>query len=194
MSSTVAAVSYRTNNPENHLPAAAVASGTGTVVFFSAFGVTLQARLWHAHHLAAYGVALASGLVAGLAVFLVARAVFRRIEARWWHIAIALTAVLGLASTTPAAAAYVFPDLMDRYHAELGGPGRCLSQTPYATEKSFPKASQITFDDTRPGLMTVTPLDTSFPRLTLNHAVDGGIHHLTPADSESAQILAAHHC
>lgn len=115
--------------------------------------------------------------------------------AHWWHIALAAAVLCCTGAAAPEAAAYVFPDQMARYHRELGGgPGHCLHGTPYASEREFPKASQVTYDDRASERMTVTPIDKTYQPLILDHAVRGRLHRLTPANVKSSQILESHGC
>lgn len=75
-----------------------------------------------------------------------------------------------------------------------GGPGHCLHGTLHASEREFPKASQVTYDDRASERMTVTPIDKTYQPLILDHAVRGRLHRLTPANVKSSQILESHGC
>ncbi|MGP3691043.1 hypothetical protein ACTVZO_41325 [Streptomyces sp. IBSNAI002] len=168
--------------------------GTAWVAFGAAAYFALESQLWHDHQTTAYAVIAVVTAVATFAAFLAARTVFRRFGAHWWHIALATAVLCCTGAAAPEAAAYVFPDQMARYHRELGGPGQCLHGTPYASEREFPKASQVTYDDRDSERMTVTPIDKAYQPLVLDHAVRGGLHRLTPADAKSSQILESHGC
>ena len=154
----------------------------------------LESQLLHNHRTAAYAVICAVTVIASLMVFFAARAIFRRFGAHWWHVALATVVLCCVGAAAPKAAAYIFPDQMERYHRELGGPGHCLYSTPYGSEQEFPKSSQITYSNREPGRVTVTPLDKKFPPLRLDHAICGGLHRLTPADAKSSQILKSYGC
>ncbi|MGW1290553.1 hypothetical protein ACWD4N_45005, partial [Streptomyces sp. NPDC002586] len=83
----------------------------------------------------------------------------------------------------------IFPPVYDRYEAELGGPGQCLHNTPYSLDRA-----QTTFAEHRPGRMIVRPIGQGLPVLELDNAVDGGLHHLTPANNSARRLLAAYRC
>ncbi|MFI1189687.1 hypothetical protein [Streptomyces californicus] len=160
-----------------------------TAVYF-----TLESQLWHNYRRVAYVVITAATAISSFGVFFAARAAFRRFEAHWWHLALATALLCSVGWAAPKTAAYIFPDQMERYHRELGGPGRCLNGTPYGSEDEFPKSSQIIYSNREPGRMTVNPIDKKFRPLRLDHAVRGGLHRLTPADAESSQILKSYGC
>ena len=184
----------RPHDPATDLLAAGLAMTGGLVAGLSAAWFALEARLWHDRQLVGYAVVAAATGVAALGVYLLARWLFRRAGVRWWQVATAVVVMLLAGSAVPSVAGYVFPDPYERFDRELGGPGQCLNSTPYATDNGFPRSSHMDYSEHAPGRMTVTPLDTSVPPLVLDHAVRGGLHHLTPGDARSAEILRAHGC
>lgn len=167
---------------------AAVAALTATSTFL------VRSQMLHDDRAVAGIVILAVPLVVSAVVFVVAKAVFARRAARWQHAAAATAVLAGLTVAAGPVAEHAFPDPMTRYIRELGGPGRCLQHSAYASSNEVPRASQITFDTPRPGQMTVTPLDAKVPPLRLDQAVRGGTDPLTAADSTSSAILASHRC
>ena len=82
--------------------------------------------------------------------------------------------------------AHVLASPWERYMADLGGQGRCLSPTPYGADQ----AEVVSGGNIR-GL-EVRPLRQALPVLRL--ASHGVTHHLTPADSVSARILHSYRC
>ncbi|WP_250305235.1 hypothetical protein [Streptomyces sp. A 4/2] len=180
--------------PDYTVLAGGITVGAMWVVMISAMYFALESRLLHDHRNVALAVVCAVTVIASLGVFLAARAFFRRFGAHWWHVILATVVLCCVGAAAPKAAAYVFPDQMERYHRELGGPGQCLHDTPYGSDREFPKSSQITYDNQAPGRMTVTPLDRTYPPLVLDHAVRGGLHALTPTDAKARQILESHGC
>ncbi|MFE9424317.1 hypothetical protein ACFYNO_15265 [Kitasatospora sp. NPDC006697] len=180
--------------PDYTAPAGGIAVGTVWVTMITAMYFALESRLLHDHRNVALAVVVAVTVTASLGVFLGARAFFRRFGAHWWHIILATVVLCWVGAQAPDAAAYVFPDPMARYHRELGGPGQCLHSTPYASDRGFPRSSQVTYDDQTAGRMTVAPLDKTYPPLVLDHAVRGGLHALTPADEKARQILESYGC
>lgn len=180
--------------PNYTAPAGGIAVGTMWVAMISGMYFALESRFLHDHRNVALVVVCAVTVLTSLGVFVGARAFFRRFGAHWWHIILATVVLCWVGAQAPDAAAYVFPDQMERYHRELGGPGQCLHNTPYGSDREFPKSSQVTYDNQAPGRMTVTPLDKAYPPLMLDHAVRGGLHALTPADARARQILASYGC
>ncbi|WP_051708965.1 hypothetical protein [Streptomyces sp. NRRL S-350] len=180
--------------PDYTAPAGGIAVGTMWVAMISGMYFALESQLLHNHHNVALAVVSAATVLTTFAVFFTARAVFRRFGAHWWHLILATVVLCCAGAAAPKAAAYVFPDQMERYHRELGGPGQCLHATPYGSDREFPKSSQVTYDNRAPGRMTVTPLDKTYPPLVLDHAVRGGLHALTPADAKARQILESYGC
>ncbi|WP_327378749.1 hypothetical protein OG393_33080 (plasmid) [Streptomyces sp. NBC_01216] len=180
--------------PNYTAPAGGIAVGTMWVAMVSAGYFVLESQLFHNHRNVSLAVVCAVTVVSTYGVFFAARAIFRRFGAHWWHIILATVVLCCVGAAAPKAAAYVFPDQMERYHRELGGPGQCLHNTPYGSDREFPKSSQITYDNQAPGQMTVTPLDRTYPPLVLDHAVRGGLHALTPTDAKARQILESHGC
>lgn len=180
--------------PDYTAPAGGLAVATLWIVMNSAAYFALESQLLHNHRRAASAGICAVTVIASFVVFFAARAFFRRFGAHWWHLALATVVLCCVGWAAPKAAAHIFPDQMERYHRELGGPGHCLNSTPYGSEDEFPKPSQITYSNREPGLMTVTPLDKKYPPLRLDHAVRGGLHRLTPADAKSSQILESYGC
>ncbi|WP_052069531.1 hypothetical protein [Streptacidiphilus albus] len=178
----------RHGNP-SYSPVAGALGGAATLMLaLVAAWVALTSRFLDDHRLWAYVAIAAAGLIGFLATYAVAAAVFRRYGARWWHVGVAVAALVCIGSQASAFATWVFPDPMARYDRQLGGPGRCLHNSPYGTGKP----NVTTISDA--GWMTVVPLDTTFPPLRLDHAVAGGLHQLTPADGASRQILDSHGC
>ncbi|MET8605581.1 hypothetical protein ABZV92_18765 [Streptomyces rubiginosohelvolus] len=180
--------------PDYTAPAGGLAVATMFIAMIAAAYFTLESQLLHNHRRVAYVVITAATVISSFGVFFAARAVFRRFGAHWWHLALATALLCCVSWAAPKTAAYIFPDQMERYHRELGGPGRCLNDTPYGSEDEFPKSSQIIYNNREPGRMTVNPIDKKFPPLRLDHAVRGGLHRLTPADAESSQILKSYGC
>jgi hypothetical protein len=122
--------------PDYTLPAGGIAMGTTWVVMISAAYFALESQLLHSHRTLAYAAICAATATASFAVFLAARSVFRRFGAHWWHIVLATVLLCCAGAAAPKAAAYVFPDRMECYHRELGGPGQCLHDTPYGSERA----------------------------------------------------------
>ncbi len=180
--------------PDCTAPAGGLAVAAMWIAMISAMYFALESQLLHNHRRVAYVVITAVTVIASIAVFFTARAFFRRFGAHWWHLALATAVLCCVGGAAPKAAAYIFPDQMERYHRELGGPGHCLNSTPYGSENEFPKSSQIVYSNRNPGRMTVTPLDKKHPPLRLDHAVRGGLHRLTPADAKSSRILKTYGC
>ncbi|WP_331727223.1 hypothetical protein OG871_39750 (plasmid) [Kitasatospora sp. NBC_00374] len=181
-------------NEESTMLAASLTGAAALLAGVGSFSFVLASQLWHDHRVAATAVQAAAALLAAGVTFPLARWLLRRFNARWWHVAVALAGMLALTAAAPSASAYVFPEPMDRYHRELGGPGKCLNLSPYASDDAFPRAAQVTYTRQAPGRMTVTPLDRSVPPLVLDHARRGGTKHLTAADPGSAEILRSYGC
>jgi hypothetical protein len=179
-------------------PEAAAAAGLAAAAVVPAtigtLYVCLDSQLLHRHQLPVLAAGCAVNCLVLLGVFVLGRAVFRRHGVRWRLLIAAVVVLAGLTWAVPKGAAYAFPDPMARYDRELGGPGHCLHSTPHGIDHGFPSASHVVPDDGRPGRMTVQPLDTALPTLTLDHAARGGVHHLTPADGRSRAVLASYGC
>ncbi len=176
-------------------PAALWAGCAGLITWFSAWLFAHKSRFLNDHPTGAYLVLAAAALAAAVLVYVIAQWALRRPRAGWWFMGATMAVLLVGAASTPATAAYLYPEPADRYHRELGGPGRCLNLSPYATKDAFPVSSWMNDrDPAQPGRMVIQPLDKSAPVLILDHAVRGGTHRLTPADEQSAAILRAHNC
>ncbi|MFJ9521826.1 hypothetical protein ACIRPK_26680 [Kitasatospora sp. NPDC101801] len=181
-------------NKGSTMLAASLAGSVALLAGVGSFSFVLDSRLWHNHRAAAMAVQAGAALLAAGVSFPLAWWLLRRFNVRWWHVAVALAGMLALTAAAPSTSAYVFPEPMDRYHRELGGPGKCLNLSPYASDDAFPRAAQVTYTGQAPGRMTVTPLDRGIPPLVLDHARRGGTELLTAADPASAEILRFYGC
>ncbi|MFE9621359.1 hypothetical protein ACFYOJ_36250, partial [Streptomyces sp. NPDC006384] len=106
-----------------------------------------------------------------------------------WQSIVAGIVLLTIMSSAPDWAQTLFPRAVERYERELGGPGRCLYSTPYNLDRT-----QTTFADDHPGRMVIDPIAEGLPVLRLDHAVDGGLQHLVPADAAARKILEQYGC
>ncbi|MFB8056813.1 hypothetical protein ACFC6U_11800 [Kitasatospora purpeofusca] len=183
---------YVDRRDENGLLALSFAGTAAMLAGVGAFAFVWESRLWHDHRGAAIAAEVVAGGLAAAVTFYPARWALRRFRVRWWHVALAVAGMLWLVTAAPGAARYVFPDPMERFERELGGPGQCLNSSPYASDRAFPRAAQVTYPG--PGRMVVTPLERGVPPLVLDHAVRGGLEHLAAADAGSAEILRIHGC
>ncbi|WP_266328506.1 hypothetical protein [Kitasatospora sp. NBC_00240] len=156
--------------------------------------VAIDSQLFHDHRPVAFAVISVSALAMALAGYGISRLVFSRYGVKWSYIGMVTAVIVAVVVGVPQVSAYVFPDQMRRYDRELGGAGRCLGDTPYASRDAFPSTSQVTYDDSRGDRMVVTPLDPAVPAITLSHAKRGGVHHLTPADDQTRKVLMSHGC
>ncbi|MGW1002131.1 hypothetical protein [Streptomyces sp. NPDC002520] len=175
--------------PDYRLPAMALASCTGIAALFLGFYLALYSRLWHDHrYLAAAAVTGAAGLLAFLA-YVLSRRLLARAGLYLWQSLLASAVLLLVMGSTPTWARTIFPAAYDRYEAELGGPGRCLHNTPYNLDRA-----QTTFAEHHPDRMIVRPIEQGLPVLALDNAVDGGLRHLAPADATSRRIFTTYRC
>lgn len=156
---------------------------------FAAFYMALYSRLFHHHpHLAAAAVTGAATLPA-LAVYAIAHRLLARFGLYLWQSALVGVVLLGVMAAAPDWARTTFPRAYDRYAAELGGPGKCLYATPYNLDRA-----QSTLASDRPERLIIDPIAEGPAPLQLDHAVDGGVKHLTPADPAARRILAQYGC
>ncbi|WP_331746737.1 hypothetical protein OG923_34050 (plasmid) [Streptomyces halstedii] len=175
--------------PDYRPPAAVLATCIALVVMFAAFYMALYSRLFHHHpHLAAAAVTVAAMLPA-LAVYAIAHRLLARFGLYLWQSVLVGVVLLAVMAAAPDWARTVFPRAYDRYAAELGGPGKCLYATPYNLDRA-----RSTFAADHLGRMIINPVDDGPAPLRLDHAVDGGVKHLTPADPTARRILAQYGC
>ncbi|WP_327359617.1 hypothetical protein [Streptomyces sp. NBC_01304] len=175
--------------PDYRPPAAVLAVFTAFVAMFTGFHLALASKFWHHHQHFALAAVYAGALLAAAAVYHLAHRLLARTGLYLWQSALAGVVLLVVMSSAYDWAHAIFPRALDRYEAELGGPGRCLHSTPYDLNRS-----QSAYDADHPGRLIVDPLEPGLPALRLDNAVDGGIHHLTPANRASRKILTSYGC
>lgn len=170
-------------------PAAIFAACTAFVLVFSGFYLALYSKFFHHHRHLALAAVFAGAALLSLAVYAIVHRLLARFGLYLWQSIVASIALLAIMSSAPDWAQTLFPRAVERYERELGGPGRCLHNTPYNLDRT-----QTTFADDHPGRMVIDPIDENLPVLRLNHAVDGGLQHLAPADAAARRILDQYGC
>ncbi|MCX4826689.1 hypothetical protein OG883_44415 [Streptomyces sp. NBC_01142] len=175
--------------PDYRPPAAILAACTAFVFLFAGFYMALYSKLWHHHQHLAMAAVFAGATLPALAVYTIAHRLLSRIGLYLWQSVLVSVVLLAVMGSAPDWARTLFPRAYDRYEAELGGPGQCLYATPYNLDRA-----QTTFADDHPGRMVVDPIAEGLPVVRLDHAVDGGLKHLSPADSSARKILDQYGC
>ncbi|GAA3086359.1 hypothetical protein GCM10020000_86260 [Streptomyces olivoverticillatus] len=105
---------------------------------YAALWTVIEARLLSSNEALAYAVIILPALVVFAVVFFLVRRSLARRGTHWRAFAFPVLAALALAIGVPKAAAYAFPDPMQRFERELGGSGRCLGNSLYASRDAFP--------------------------------------------------------
>ncbi|MEW1760520.1 hypothetical protein AB0393_28910 [Streptomyces cyaneofuscatus] len=170
-------------------PAAILAACTAFVLFFSGFYLALYSKFFHHHRHLALTAVLAGAALLSLAAYAIVHRLLARFGLYLWQSIVASLVLLTIMSSAPDWARTLFPRVDERYERELGGPGRCLYNTPYNLDRT-----QTTFADDHPDRMLIDPIDEGLPVLRLDHAVDGGLQHLAPADTAARKILDQYGC
>ncbi|WP_328973416.1 hypothetical protein [Streptomyces sp. NBC_00239] len=175
--------------PDYRPPAAFLAAGAAFVLVFTGFYLALYSKLWHRHQHLALAAVFAGAALLSIALYAIVHRLLARFGLYLWQSILASIVLLAVMSSAPDWARSLFPRAYDRYERELGGPGHCLHTTPYNLSRA-----QTTFADDHPGRMVIDPIAEGLPVLRLNHAVDGGLKHLTPADAAARKILNQYGC
>lgn len=175
--------------PNYGVPAAALAALAALTLAIAAMYTALASRFLHGHPRWALAAIAAAAILPSTGIFLLGRRLLARHGLYLWQSWLAAAVAATVMYATPGWAYGLFPRVDDRYERELGGPGQCLHDTPYDLTRA-----RTTYAGDRPGRMLVEPLQNGLPTLKLDHAVNGGRRHLTPADAASRRILAEHNC
>ncbi|MFF9436449.1 hypothetical protein ACF1BP_22245 [Streptomyces sp. NPDC014735] len=175
--------------PDYRPPAAILAACTALVFMFTGFYLALYSKLWHNHQHLALAAVFAGAVLPALAVYTVTRRLLARIGLYLWQSVLASVLLLAIMGSASDWAQALFPRADDRYERELGGPGQCLHGTPYNLDRA-----QTTYADEHPGQMVIDPIADGLPALRLDHAVDGGLKNLVPADAAAREILDRYGC
>ncbi|MBQ0888646.1 hypothetical protein KBZ94_27625 [Streptomyces sp. RM72] len=170
-------------------PAAILATSTAFVLVVFGFYLALYSKFFHHHRHLALAAVFAGATLLSLTVYAIAHRLLARFGLYLWQSVVAGIVLLTIMSSAPDWAHAVFPRVQERYERELGGPGRCLHNTPYNLDRT-----QTTFADDHPGRMVIDPIAEGLPVLRLDHAVDGGLRHLAPADAAAREILKEYGC
>ncbi|MFD4525600.1 hypothetical protein ACFWP7_17070 [Streptomyces sp. NPDC058470] len=175
--------------PDYRPPAAFLAAGAALVLVFAGFYLALYSKLWHRHQHLALTAVFAGAALLSLALYAIVHRLLARFGLYLWQSVLASIVLLAVMGSAPDWARSLFPRAYDRYERELGGPGHCLHTTPYNLDRT-----QTTFADDHPGRMVIDPIAEGLPVLRLDHAVDGGLQHLAPADTTARKILDQYGC
>ncbi|MFE3629373.1 hypothetical protein [Streptomyces goshikiensis] len=169
---------------------ATAAMGSAIVVATKA-GLLFDQRLWTMVFFVAAGLL---GLAAGWWVCRLLGFGRRPLTIRTTVVALALGA--GAVWATGAVASQVWKTAWQRYADELGGPGACLSGTPYG--QRWASVIQMPSDSGHPMEVWSGAVDGSTraaPTKVLRLAFDTSrTHRLTPADAASRELLDSYGC
>ena len=170
-------------------PAAILAACTALVLVFLGFYLALYSKFFHHHRHLALAAVFAGAALLSLAVYAIVHRLLARHGLYLWQSIVASIVLLTIMSSASNWAQTLFPRADERYERELGGPGQCLYNTPYNLDRT-----KTTFADDHPGRMLIDPIAEGLPVLRLDHAVDGGLQHLAPADTAAHKILDQYGC
>ncbi|WP_223206517.1 hypothetical protein [Streptomyces xanthii] len=188
------APSWFGDSRDGSVPFLAMLCGFG--FFAAAMVVTADANLLGRGKLLSAGIWMAAALIGAVAGFGLFRLLgFRRrpLTPRLALVAVVLTFV-GVWGVQRASS-HVFMSAWDRYTAELGGDGACLSGTPYSDKQAMVVMKAAPGNDRMevwPG--GPAPKGRTYPVLKLKHAVNGGTQPLAPADEKSQDLLRSYGC